>query len=249
MEHHCEHSAEIAIANSDGTSSCSQRSKSRLRRSRGIALSAILAWHVVSLASTLASTQAAFAGMSGLPRGIHAVFTKQAKQQQPGQRQRAVANSLPQRAPPGIDKQVVTPEDKPWVECLISHSHNAVPDKQHMEAWVFGKDDTQFFQKLLKIRNIDSQAISASMHCRPKSADSDSVCQECVRLMTGGFYGTLGVAVLAHPSQSEATGCLALTQAIDAPSEQWEDMTDGSWDGNTQRQTAFCNTLRASLGG
>lgn len=154
----------------------------------------------------------------------------------------AVSAPPPQIAPPDTVKPVVS-EKAHWIECLVEHlsvgsnsSHS-----NHAEVWVFRRAHMGFFRRLLNIRSF--QEGSDSVKCRQKRIDAETRCVDCVRLLHGGFYGSVGVSVPAYPMQTEALGCLGLSHFITAPCDPTDDQTCGSWDARPQQQVAFCSTI------
>ena len=98
---------------------------------------------------------------------------------------------------------------------------------------------------------------------------------DCVRLLHGGFYGHMGVAVPAHPPQASVLGCLKLSKAgvrrqfilvllahlicrflavflrqvLNVTSNPEDDQTNGAWDASPTTQYAFCNNLSVNYQG
>mmetsp|Transcript_51710 Transcript_51710/g.93177 ORF Transcript_51710/g.93177 Transcript_51710/m.93177 type:complete len:215 (-) Transcript_51710:60-704(-) len=154
---------------------------------------------------------------------------------------RAVAEPPTRTRPPEVDSDTSV-RSAEWTECLIN---DPTGSSDRVETWVFRTTDYTFFLRLLKLRGFQNQGQKATLNCRERHVDAEVPCAECVRLLQGGFYGNLGVAVPAYPPQPEAVGCMALSKLIDMPSPSTEEDDSGDWDGDQGRQTAFCNSVNA----
>jgi len=143
--------------------------------------------------------------------------------------------------PPDTADDVATKAAE-WTECLINDPKGK---ELTVETWVFRTSDYGDFQRLLKLRGFQHVGQQASLKCRERQVDAEVRCAECIRLIRGGFYGNLGVSVPAYPPQGEAIACLALSKELDMPPPSTEEDDSGDWDGDHQRQTAFCNSVNA----
>mmetsp|Transcript_90452 Transcript_90452/g.242573 ORF Transcript_90452/g.242573 Transcript_90452/m.242573 type:complete len:178 (+) Transcript_90452:59-592(+) len=135
-----------------------------------------------------------------------------------------------------------------WTECLINdpvQGGEAGGGALRVETWVFRTSDFGDFERLLKLRGGTFVGSGHAVRCRERQVDEQMRCAECVRLLRGGFYGSLGVSVPAYPPQPEALGCLALSKLIDMPAPATHEDDSGDWDGDEGRQTAFCNSVNA----
>jgi len=110
---------------------------------------------------------------------------------------------------------------------------------------VFRTENYGEFERLLKLRGFRNEGSVGELTCRERSIDAEIRCAECVRLLRGGYYGSLGVAVPAYPPQSEAVGCLNLTKLIDMEPPTTEQDDSGDWCGDQGRQTGMCNSVNA----
>lgn len=117
-----------------------------------------------------------------------------------------------------------------------------------IEAWVFRTSHYGDFERLLKIRSFKPE--KTSLRCRERTVDAEVRCAECIRLLRGGHYGSLGISVPAYPPQDSAVGCLQLSKILDmgAELEVWSSPQSLGELGSEQRQTAFCNSINAQLG-
>lgn len=116
-----------------------------------------------------------------------------------------------------------------------------------IEIWVFRTTDLGDFERLLKIRSYNPTR--TRLHCRERSIDADMHCNECMRLLRGGHYGSLGISVPAYPPETTAVGCLQLSKMldVDANFESWGSPVALGELGDKQKQSAFCNSVKASL--
>eukprot|EP00929_Paragymnodinium_shiwhaense_P053452 TRINITY_DN26746_c0_g1_i1.p1 TRINITY_DN26746_c0_g1~~TRINITY_DN26746_c0_g1_i1.p1 ORF type:complete len:254 (-),score=47.60 TRINITY_DN26746_c0_g1_i1:256-975(-) len=149
----------------------------------------------------------------------------------------------PTRTRPPDTEVDVSAKASEWTECLINDPSH--PDSLHVETWVFRSQDYGDFERLLKLRGFKNEGSQGELTCRERAIDAEIRCAECVRLLRGGYYGSLGVAVPAYPPQSGAVGCLALSKLIDMPPPDTEQDDSGDWDGDEGRQTAMCNSVNA----
>lgn len=143
--------------------------------------------------------------------------------------------------PPDVELDVKTKAAE-WTECLINDPRAG---SVRVETWVLRTTDYGAFERLLKLRGFTMVGQLATLTCRERSVDAEVRCAECVRLLSGGFYGNLGVSVPAYPPQSDGVGCLALSKLIEMPPPKGEEDDSGDWDGSQGRQTAFCNSVNA----
>jgi len=113
------------------------------------------------------------------------------------------------------------------------------------ETWVFRTTHYGDFERLLKLRSFNPTGTSLS--CRPRGIDAELRCADCVRLLRGGYYGSLGISVAAYPPQPSALGCLQLSKTLDMVAEptSWGSPMSVGELGYEQRQTAFCNSMNA----
>lgn len=134
-----------------------------------------------------------------------------------------------------------------WSECLINDpsTKSSGSSSLRVETWILRATDFVHFERFLKIRGFQNVGQLATMTCRERNIDPEMRCAECVRVLRGGLYGSLGVAVAAYPPQPDAIGCLALSKLIDMPPPGTEEDDSGDWDGDQGRQTAFCNSVNA----
>ncbi|CAJ1450859.1 unnamed protein product [Effrenium voratum] len=97
------------------------------------------------------------------------------------------------------------------------------------------------------LRGFHAFSSTSELKCRDRTIDVSMNCVDCVRLLQGGFYGHMGVAVPAHPPQSSVNGCLALSQerALNVSAHPADDQTSGSWDSARTSQYAFCQQAAA----
>eukprot|EP00913_Durusdinium_trenchii_P012805 g12023.t1 len=146
-------------------------------------------------------------------------------------------------APPVTEPPVAAPRRSEWLECLIQHELRAGPEKKHAEVWVLRRPHINFFRRLLTLRGFWAHSSSSQLKCRERSIDAEMNCVDCVRLLHGGFYGHMGVAVPAHPKQEKVMGCLQLSKVLNVEANPADDQTNGAWDSAPTSQYAFCNTL------
>jgi len=120
-------------------------------------------------------------------------------------------------------------------------------DSRFFESWVFRTSDFGDFERLLKIRQFNPEQVS--LQCRERSIDAELRCAECIRLLRGGHYGTLGISVAAYPPQKSAVGCLQLSKTLEVEAEAtvWGSPMSMGELGMEQRQTAFCNSVNAQF--
>ncbi|CAJ1352002.1 unnamed protein product, partial [Effrenium voratum] len=154
----------------------------------------------------------------------------------------AVMSPPPRTAPPETSEKQASKSGE-WLECLIQHEHKADTQKKHAEVWVLRRRHFNFFRRLLMLRGFHAFSSTSELKCRDRTIDVSMNCVDCVRLLQGGFYGHMGVAVPAHPPQSSVNGCLALSQALNVSAHPADDQTSGSWDSARTSQYAFCNTM------
>lgn len=116
-----------------------------------------------------------------------------------------------------------------------------------VEVWVLRTADYGDFERLLKLRSYDPSRVS--LNCRVRSIDAEVSCNECIRLLRGGHYGTLGIVVPAYPPQRSAVGCLQLSKTleVEAKFESWGSPVSLGELGNEQRQSAFCNSVNVQM--
>ncbi|CAK9003670.1 unnamed protein product [Durusdinium trenchii] len=133
-------------------------------------------------------------------------------------------------APPVTEPPVAAPRRSEWLECLIQHELRAGPEKKHAEVWVLRRPHINFFRRLLTLRGFWAHSSSSQLKCRERSIDAEMNCVDCVRLLHGGFYGHMGVAVPAHPKQEKVMGCLQLSKVLNVEANPADDQTNGAWD-------------------
>lgn len=147
--------------------------------------------------------------------------------------------------PPDVGDEVVA-KSLEWTECLINDPMKKSGDSEQtlrVETWVFRTEHYGDFERFLKIRGFENTGQEATLTCRERQVDPEVRCAECMRLLRGGYYSSVGVAVQAYPPQKEAVGCLSLSKLIEM---EWSGGDDaGGWDGGEPRQTAFCNSVNA----
>ncbi|CAJ1419889.1 unnamed protein product [Effrenium voratum] len=156
----------------------------------------------------------------------------------------AVMSPPPRTAPPETSEKQASKSGE-WLECLIQHEHKADTQKKHAEVWVLRRRHFNFFRRLLMLRGFHAFSSTSELKCRDRTIDVSMNCVDCVRLLQGGFYGHMGVAVPAHPPQSSVNGCLALSQALNVSAHPADDQTSGSWDSARTSQYAFCQQAAA----
>lgn len=157
-------------------------------------------------------------------------------------RRHAVMSPPPELKPPVQDPQEKAKRAE-WLECLIQHELNAESDKKHAEVWVLRRPHIIFFRRLLMLRGFHAHSSTSQLKCRERTVDAEMTCVDCVRLLHGGFYGHMGVAVPAHPQQDKVMGCLQLYKVLNVTADPNDDQTNGAWDASPTTQYPFCNTL------
>lgn len=170
-------------------------------------------------------------------------------------------------APPDSGK-VASKSDSPWAECIVEECDEEMCT--NLETWVLKRENLEYFYKFLQLRGFvpaappehlkDPEKSAAYRQiqmisdagtiatCRQRRMDTDLVCTECARIITGGPYGARGITLAAHPPQPEVTDCLALSHDLpETPNSLWGSQPDstGNWDASPPREIAFCNTVRA----
>ena len=83
-----------------------------------------------------------------------------------------------------------------------------------LQVWVLRRPHINFFRRLLTLRGFHQLSSSSQLKCRERTIDAQMNCVDCVRLLHGGFYGHMGVAVPAYPRQEKVMGCLRLSKAL-----------------------------------
>ena len=127
---------------------------------------------------------------------------------------RVVAAPPAQTAPPVSEPPARKSRSGQWLECLIQHALQSQAHKKHAEVWILRRGHFNFFRsRFLALRGFHAWSSKAELKCRERGMDSEMRCVQCVRLLHGGFYGHMGVAVPAHPPQRAVMGCLGLSQA------------------------------------
>ncbi|CAE7393812.1 unnamed protein product [Symbiodinium sp. CCMP2456] len=166
------------------------------------------------------------------------------QQTHPNLVRRVVAAPPAETAPPSVSEPPAHSTRGQWLECLIQHELQSRANRKHAEVWVLRRGHINFFRRFLTLRGFHAWSSKAELKCRERGMDSDMRCVECTRLLHGGFYGHMGVAVPAHPPQRAVLGCLGLSKVLNVTSDPEDDQTGGSWDANPTRQFSFCNTMR-----
>lgn len=117
--------------------------------------------------------------------------------------------------------------------------------RRFLESWVFRTELYGDFERLLKLRGFDPAR--EALQCRERGIDAEVACAECVRLLRGGHYGSLGIAVPAYPPQSSAVGCLGLSKTLSVEAD-FSDLPENLGElGSEQRQTGLCNSISARM--
>ena len=124
-----------------------------------------------------------------------------------------VATPPTQSAPPVAEPPASTAKGRQWMECLIQHALQSQEHKKHAEVWILRRGHINFFRRFLTLRGFYAWSSTSQLKCRERRMDSEMRCVDCVRLLHGGFYGHMGVAVPAHPPQRAVLGCLGLSKA------------------------------------
>lgn len=112
--------------------------------------------------------------------------------------------------------------------------------RSDVEVWLFRSDTVSGFEKFLQHRHFDPANEDAT--CRSISPDSSIQCLECIRIIFGGVYGSIGIIVPTYPPESQAVGCLSRNRVVEADFDD-----DDNYDGNPTREVALCNSHRGRL--
>lgn len=146
-------------------------------------------------------------------------------------------------APPPVLSTTFSPSA--WTECVLESQSGGsdVARTQHFETWLFRTDAGTGFDKFLKHRHF-GRSDGDSVSCRDHPPDATISCLECVRVVFGGVYGSIGVIVPAYPTEAMATGCISRSRIVEV---DYDD--DDNYDGNPTREVALCNSHRGKFDG
>jgi len=115
---------------------------------------------------------------------------------------------------------------------ITSMSETGPPVAPPPESWLIGGEELfGTFGRFLQTRGLQPQDVD--IDCET-TADGPTdwgsrPCEECLKLHSGGPYGSMGVVTPAYPQQEMASGCLALSQrSLDVDLSAYHDRITGS---------------------